>query len=211
MSEENMSKEVMNEEVMSEEVMAEEEVMAAEELETGFDSSVYRNFLIKKAIEFIHLSRAFLCRDHSGDPSSVKEEVDYYLSKLDEREQDLSPYKNDSKTIDCIQKIETTKKALLDCRRQVDEAICADWVKNCEETIRKIEDFLRLNPEEEKKKDKGAYYDKCDNYARTCDGLISTLSSEYMPRIDDASVSAKLHKLIETLERFRNALEANIG
>jgi len=198
MSEENMSKEVMNEEVMS------DEAMSAEGFEAGSEMLGSRYFEILDDLEKI---QSFIHSEHSSNLFDFEEQLSHYIQYLTDTRQYVAT--QDSMFWKAmLYNVDRIIGQLTIMSKENTAAICRDGLDRGESAIQKVQEFLARDIEEEKRKDKGAYYDTCDNYARLCERLADELEQRYRPITDDAGSMAKFDEQIKTLRKCKNDLEA---
>jgi len=204
MSEENICEEVMNEEVTF------EETMSAEGPEVGSEMlGKSRDKEIKKTLDEIY---NFIDGPHNCDAIYLEEQVTRYIQYLTDAYQYVDsksqgPEKPPAEQA-LLRNIEYALGELTIMSNENIAAICKSGLAKGESVIQKVREFLDRNIEEEKRKDKQAYYDTCDNYARLCEGLADEMEQQYRLIADDAGIIAKIDEQIKTLRQYSKDLNA---
>jgi len=157
----------------------------------------------------------FLYSDHGSDLYAINEQTAHFIEILTGDLNYIGQFIDhglyrQSYVKKTYTQVEKGLQQLLEFNKANHRIICEEGLERGLTAMNKVLAFLALNPEEEKKKDKRAFYENCDNYSRLCDGVIRELEQVYKPFADDPTLSAELDHQIETLAGFSDKLEALI-
>jgi len=170
-----------------------------------------------EAIDVMREAKQFMESTHVVSLYDVYFQLNHLLERLSCAMEQLKPYTRWSDPTECpkdaielYQKLEGVRQELQEYKKDLSRKICEEDLNKGRSLINKVKDFLDKDPAEEKRKDKRAYYDTCDNYSRLCEGLAADLSEHYESFADEENSSSEYQEMILTLRNYKNVLDSRI-